>query len=222
MTLIQNPIIGAARKQSGGMVFSRANGQNIMRAKPFNVNMKHNKNRDKQKVKFKAGGELAAKVKSFCKDLYPTNKPGRTAYSSFFRDLLNCIVFDGDNISFSAYDKYFSSGTKRIKLAPLTAIPLDHLLQCSLSLWASYFTSIFGAYVPGTKISVLLTSVDCSECAIIEPVFDLVNDLIKFNIPVNLHGKLFFISDMFITPSSIYGPTKCYFTTDSTPYQVLA
>lgn len=222
MTLIQNPIIGAARKQSGGMVFSRQNGQNIMRAKPFAVNMKQNKNRDKQKVKFKAGGELAAKVKSFCKDLYPTNKPGRTAYSSFFRDVLNCIVFDGDNISFSAYDKYFSSGSKRIKLAPLTAIPLDHHLQCSLSLWASYVTSVFGTYIPKISFNVLLTATDCSYAEIIEPVFDVVNDLIKFNIPVNLRGKLFFISDMFFSPSSIYGPTKCYFTTDNTPYQVLA
>ena len=88
MAIIQNPVIGRARKQAGGMVFSKMYDKNVMRAKPAQVTPS---NTPKQQVQRLFIALLTQFIKALSPDnlitLYPFKPAQRSRYSEFQHQL---------------------------------------------------------------------------------------------------------------------------------------
>lgn len=92
MAIVQNPIIGAAKKSAGGMVFSRSLDQNIIRAKPITYN---DKNSDAQKVvrgrMANVSGLTKADSKKALDAIYPTRPAKQTKYSRYVQQVMKAF-----------------------------------------------------------------------------------------------------------------------------------
>lgn len=88
MAIIQNPVIGRARKQAGGMVFSKMYDKNVMRSKPAQVTPS---NTTKQQGQRAFIALLTAYTKGLTPDnlisLYPNKPAQRSRYSEFQKQL---------------------------------------------------------------------------------------------------------------------------------------
>lgn len=88
MAIIQNPVIGRARKQAGGMVFSKMYDKNVMRSKPAQVTPS---NTTKQQGQRSFIALLTAYTKGLTPDnlisLYPNKPAQRSRYSEFQKQL---------------------------------------------------------------------------------------------------------------------------------------
>lgn len=128
MSKVQNPFIGRATGQAGNMVFSTNYGSNIIRSKPLTFTEPTGVEHRKKKVKFKAAGELAAKVKGIAKTLYPTNDGNIGAYAQLMRDI--CKAFDvvNDIAVFNPANVYIGKGITLTDTQNFTYNSLDHQL----------------------------------------------------------------------------------------------
>lgn len=88
MAIIQNPVIGRARKQAGGMVFSKMYDKNVMRAKPAYVTPSNTTAQQGQRAFIT---NLTAFAKGFTPDdlirLYPSKPATRSRYSELQKQL---------------------------------------------------------------------------------------------------------------------------------------
>jgi len=88
MAIIQNPVIGRARKQAGGMVFSKMYDKNVMRAKPAQVTPS---NTPKQQVQRLFISILTMFLKAISPDalisLFPYKPASRSRYSELQKQL---------------------------------------------------------------------------------------------------------------------------------------
>lgn len=88
MAIIQNPVIGRARKQAGGMVFSKMYDKNIMRAKPAYVTPSNTTAQQGQRAFIT---KLTSLAKGFTPDdlirLFPSKPASRSRYSELQKQL---------------------------------------------------------------------------------------------------------------------------------------
>lgn len=95
MSLIQNPIIGRAKKQAGGMVFSTVYGQNVMRAKPFQYRDKNSVAQKKYRALFLLIVRLAAALKFYTNHLFIVKPLKMSPYSYLVKQLRSAFDYDG-------------------------------------------------------------------------------------------------------------------------------
>lgn len=110
MAQIQNPIIGRAKGQTGGQVFYTWFGKNVMRSKPFSYRTPTGTEHDQKVNRFKAGNELAAKVKGICKDWFkplPTTMPVYSIISGLF---IKMFSFVGEVLTFTPSSENIGAG----------------------------------------------------------------------------------------------------------------
>ena len=88
MAIIQNPVIGRARKQAGGMVFSKMYDKNVMRSKPAQVTPSNSTKQQGQRAFIAL---LTAYTKGLTPDnlisLFPNKPAQRSRYSEFQKAL---------------------------------------------------------------------------------------------------------------------------------------
>ena len=93
MAIVQNPIIGRAKGQAGGVVFTTLNGQNVMKAKP-------NSYRDANTVTQQANRSLhtdivrmASRMKDLARSLFEKQPSDMPAFSKLVRPSWNSNRF---------------------------------------------------------------------------------------------------------------------------------
>jgi len=87
MSLVQNPIIGRAKGQAGGMVFTTLNGQNVMKAKP---NSYRDANTQVQKDNRSLHTDIvrmAASIKTQARSLFEKQPSDMPAFSKLVQQL---------------------------------------------------------------------------------------------------------------------------------------
>ena len=88
MAIIQNPVIGRARKQAGGMVFSKMYDKNVMRSKPAYVTPSNTTAQQGQRAFIT---KLTALAKGLSPDdlvrLFPNKPASRSRYSELQKQL---------------------------------------------------------------------------------------------------------------------------------------
>jgi hypothetical protein len=201
MSKVQNPFIGRATGQAGNMVFSTNYGSNIIRSKPLTFTEPTGVEHRKKKVKFKAGAELAAKVKGIAKTLYPTNAGNVGAYAQLMRDI--CKAFDvvNDIAVFNPANVYIGKGITLSDTQNFTYNSQFHTLTIPSSTLQEILRKCFP---PGTiSIGINLLSFD-DKLTIFYPLylqFETDNPTYIITIPSIFSGKKFYFSGIFIDPS---------------------
>lgn len=93
MAIVQNPIIGTAKKSAGGMVFSRSLDQNVIRAKPITYSDRKSDAQLMQRNKMKAAGGLTkADSKKALDVLYVKRPTKQTRFSRYMQQILLAIT----------------------------------------------------------------------------------------------------------------------------------
>lgn len=93
MAIVQNPIIGTAKKSAGGMVFSRSLDQNVIRAKPITYSDRKSDAQIMQRNKMKtAGGLTKADSKKALDVLYVKRPNKQTRFSRYMQQILAAIT----------------------------------------------------------------------------------------------------------------------------------
>lgn len=110
MTLIQNPIIGRAKNQAGGMVFSTVHGQNVLRAKPFQYRDKNSTTQQQFRGLFLLLVRLAATAKFFISDFFQTLPSRMSCYSKLISQLRPAFVYVTDHYVFKPKDIFIGNG----------------------------------------------------------------------------------------------------------------
>jgi hypothetical protein len=101
MSKIQNPIIGRAKGQAGGMVFSTLYGANVMRAKPFQYRDKNSTTQQKFRSLFRYAVNFAAKLKFNAADLFETPPAKMSPYSKLISQIRPAFTLTGPDVIFN-------------------------------------------------------------------------------------------------------------------------
>ncbi len=81
MAIVQNPIIGAARKKFGTAVFYRLYGKNIIRTKPVNIKKSQSPALIALRLKFTTVTKLVLQVLPIIRSVYGSSVKNMTAYN---------------------------------------------------------------------------------------------------------------------------------------------
>lgn len=100
MSKIQNPIIGRAKGQAGGMVFSTLFGSNVMRAKPFQYRDKNSISQQGFRSLFRYAVNFAAKLKFYAANLFETPPAKMSPYSKLISQIRPAFTTDGHSVTF--------------------------------------------------------------------------------------------------------------------------
>lgn len=100
MSKIQNPIIGRAKGQAGGMVFSTLYGSNVMRAKPFQYRDKNSTSQQEFRSLFRYAVNFAAKLKFYAADLFETPPAKMSPYSKLISQIRPAFTLSGSAVAF--------------------------------------------------------------------------------------------------------------------------
>jgi hypothetical protein len=205
MSKVQNPFIGRASGQAGGMVFSTNFGSNIIRTKPLTFTEPTGVEHRKKKVKFKAGAELAAKVKGIAKTLYPTNAGNVGAYAQLVRDLIPAFDVVNDIAVFNPANVYIGKGITLIDTQSFTYNSLDHTLTIPSSTLLEIRRKCFNPNKNKFIIKILIFNDKLTIFYPYSSFIQTVNSSHTFNIPSFFTGEKFFFSGIFLNPpDSIY------------------
>lgn len=111
MAITQNPIIGRASKQAGGMVFSTVYGQNVMRAKPSSYNDRASDAQVEQRNKLSYLTKFASLVSLSISLFLLKSFSGRSAYSHFIKLLSPFANYQGNILSFNFANPLIQAGS---------------------------------------------------------------------------------------------------------------
>lgn len=111
MSKIQNPIIGRAKGQAGGMVFSTLYGANVMRAKPFQYRDKNSTTQQKFRSLFRYAVDFSAKCKFFAADLFETPPAKMSPYSKLISQIRPAFTLSGSNVIFNPNNMEIGQGS---------------------------------------------------------------------------------------------------------------
>jgi hypothetical protein len=100
MSKIQNPIIGRAKGQAGGMVFSTLYGANVMRAKPFQYRDKNSTSQQKFRSLFRYAVDFAAKLKFYAAYFFETPPAKMSPYSKLISQIRPAFTLSGQAVAF--------------------------------------------------------------------------------------------------------------------------
>lgn len=201
MSKVQNPIIGRATGQAGGMVFSTNYGSNIIRTKPLTYTEPTGVEHRKKKVKFKASAELAAKVKGIAKTLYPTNAGNVGAYAQLVRDLVPAFDVVNDNAVFKPSNAYIGKGITLTDTQNFLYDGPTHVLTIEYPTLQEIKRKCLPPSTTGAKINILIFNEDLTILYHYKSLTLPFNTFHSFNIPNIFSGKTFFFSGIFLDPS---------------------
>jgi hypothetical protein len=111
MAIIQNPLIGRAKKQAGGMVFSTLYGKNVMRSKPFEYRDKNSTKQQNLRALFNAACTLAALLKFYAVSFFETQPIGMSAFSKLMSQLRTAFTGTLGAVVFNPSNKTLGSGS---------------------------------------------------------------------------------------------------------------
>lgn len=100
MSKIQNPIIGRAKGQAGGMVFSTLYGSNVMRAKPFQYRDKNSTTQQEFRSLFRFAVNFAAKLKFYAANMFETPPAKMSPYSKLISQIRPAFTLSGSAVAF--------------------------------------------------------------------------------------------------------------------------
>jgi hypothetical protein len=205
MSKVQNPFIGRATGQAGNMVFSTNYGSNIIRSKPLTFTEPTGVEHRKKKVKFKAGAELAAKVKGIAKTLYPTNAGNIGAYAQLMRDI--CKAFDvvNDIAVFNPASAYIGKGITLTDTQNFTYNSVNRTLTIPTSTYQEIKRKCFPPNTIKFPFYILIFNEDLTLFYTFNALIPGGNNSYNFPIPSIFAGKKIYFSGIFLNPSeSIY------------------
>lgn len=198
MSKVQNPFIGKAKGQAGGMVFSTNYGSNIIRTKPLTFTEPTGVEHRKKKVKFKAGAELASKVKGIAKTLYPTNAGNVGAYAQLVRDLIPAFDVVNDIAVFNPANAYIGKG---ISLSDTLNFIYNGSFH-NLTIPASTLQEIKRKCIPpnmnGFYINILIFNDKLTIFYHYSSLLQTENSPHTFDIPFNFTGEKIYFSGIFL------------------------
>jgi hypothetical protein len=201
MSKVQNPFIGRAKGQAGGMVFSTNYGSNIIRTKPLTFTEPTGVEHRKKKVKFKAGAELAAKVKGIAKTLYPTNAGNVGAYAQLVRDLYPAFNVVNDIAVFQPANVYIGKGITLTDQQSFTYNSGNH----ALTIPSSTFKEIQRKCISPVSVEFLINILIFDDLLSIfyhySILIQTVNSSHTFPIPSIFSGKKIYFSGIYLDPS---------------------
>jgi hypothetical protein len=201
MSKVQNPFIGRAKGQAGGMVFSTNYGSNIIRTKPLTYTEPTGVEHRKKKVKFKAGAELAAKVKGIAKTLYPTNAGNVGAYAQLVRDLIPAFDVVNDIAVFQPAGVYIGKGITIAGQQSSIYNSSNHTLTIPSSKLQEIQRKCFHPNINSFYINILIFSDDLTIFYPYNYSLLTVNSSHTFTIPPIFSGKKFYFSGIYLDPS---------------------
>lgn len=201
MSKVQNPFIGRATGQAGNMVFSTNYGSNIIRTKPLTFTEPTGVEHRKKKVKFKAGAELAAKVKGIAKTLYPTNAGNVGAYAQLVRDLIPAFNVINDIAVFNPANVYMGKGITLTDQQSFTYNNVNHTLTIPSSTLQEIQRKCFPPDTIGFLINILIFNDDLTIFYHYNYTLQTVNSSHTFTIPSIFTGKKIYFSGIFLNPS---------------------
>lgn len=111
MSKIQNPIIGRAKGQAGGMVFSTLFGANVMRAKPFQYRDKNSTTQQEFRSLFRSAVNFAANLKFYAADLFETPPAKMSPYSKLISQIRPAFTKSGQSIIFNPNNIQLGQGS---------------------------------------------------------------------------------------------------------------
>lgn len=111
MSKIQNPIIGRAKGQAGGMVFSTLYGSNVMRAKPFQYRDKNSTTQQEFRSLFRYAVNFAAKLKFYAADFFETPPAKMSPYSKLISQIRPAFTLSGQAVVFNPDNMEIGQGS---------------------------------------------------------------------------------------------------------------
>lgn len=101
MSIVQNPVIGQARKQAGGMVFRTLFDKNIMQSKPFVYTDKKSQEQLNNRLLFTVGFNINKSIRDFYTLLgiyRMSNSSSRSIFHSVFSYVRKALYLNADNV----------------------------------------------------------------------------------------------------------------------------
>lgn len=95
MAVIQNPVIGRAKQQAGGMVFSTWKGKNVMRAKPIAVANPKTEAQEIQRAKIAYLAKFAASLRPMYEIGLKSEAVGQSEWNAFSKNNLPLVTTSG-------------------------------------------------------------------------------------------------------------------------------
>ena len=91
MARIQSPVIGRAKGQAGGMVFTTLNGQNVMKAKAYSYRDQNTLVQQANRAMAKTTSRLAASLKGIARSLFVSQPQDMPAYSKLIQQFQSAV-----------------------------------------------------------------------------------------------------------------------------------
>lgn len=111
MSITQNPIIGRAKGQAGGMVFTTLNGKNIMKAKTHEYRDANTAVQSANRLFHKSIVRMAASLKTVARSLFLTQPTDMPAFSKLVQQLHAMRSGSSGAYTFDPTNKQIGSGT---------------------------------------------------------------------------------------------------------------
>ena len=212
MAITQNPIIGRTRNQAGGMVFSTVFGKNIMRSKPATYRKPMTQDAVNRRGKFKAGNELASKVKNYARGLFQNQPVGRSAYSALSSQIQMAFSTVDNATVYDPFEKTIGSGS-----IPITAgYAYDRPNSNSITLeWDTVLTD--PEMSSSDKASFLMTDANGIIAVRIDTNTPRSAGGATLTIPASLSDKSIFVSSPIFTSTNKMLKSACYLADHETP-----
>lgn len=155
MAIVQNPIIGRAKGQAGGVVFTTLNGQNVMKAKP-------NSYRDANTVTQQANRSLhtdivrmASRMKDLARSLFEKQPSDMPAFSKLVQQLSKGVNRTGSSPDFDPRGIVIGSGSVDLNTGSFSYTSGTGAIECTWSAGQFFET-------PDAEIPVVLGVIDKS------------------------------------------------------------
>lgn len=211
MSLIQNPIIGRAKKQAGGMVFSTVYGQNVMRAKPFQYRDKNSDAQKKYRALFLLIVNLAAALKFYVDLLFITKPLKMSPYSYLVKQLRSAFTYVGSAWVYKPKDIVIGIGT--MSAAREWSPTFNH----DLSIAVTFDSSIIDTDEKSTdKLYVVITDSTGSKATVLDTGATRADGTAEFEVPDTFSGLSGFCSvGFFVSADGLKNSDVILSTTDT-------
>lgn len=212
MAITQNPIIGRTRKSAGGMVFSTVHGKNIMRAKPASYRTPDTESHRKRVGKFKAGNELASKVKNYARGFFETQPVGRSAYSAMSSQIQAAFNIGHAGTEYSPLDVLMGSGSLPIVRCTNQDVPSTSTIK------VDWDPTINDPDESDTDtVSVMVTKADGTNGVLLTSTTARSLGTKTFTLPEGFRGIQIFISTPIFTSANGMKKSAFYLSDTDTP-----
>lgn len=189
MSIVQNVLIGRARKSIGNAVLYTMNGQNILRSKPGTFKPPDTQDYKNRTNRFKAGNELASKIKHAAANLIIPAPIHRTAYSKLTSFCILAFNIVANTPVFAPKDKACAKGTLPFNgKTSLTAVS-------GYSIDIEYSKDLISVDEKDTdEVFILLTNETGTKAQFIHTGSKRIDGEASFHVPPYMQGDKVFVS----------------------------